>query len=134
MSSGLNKTCPSGSTALQARNHLRFPIAQKARPLPLLQPLSFSYPVNCVMRTPTGHPSLPLGKVRAIKCKSCSATPLPALYYAGGNTYASDPAHAVDFRDIGCATQFALQNHFLSAGVILNYLDPPCQITLPLHP
>ena len=57
-----------------------------------------------------------------------------SLYYAGGNTYASDPADAVDFRDIGCATQFALQNHFLSAGVILNYLDPPCQITLPLHP
>ena len=57
-----------------------------------------------------------------------------SLYYAAGNTYASDPADAVDFRDVGCATQFALQNQLLSAEVILNYLDPPCQIALPLRP
>src|SRR5438067_2406412 len=59
---------------------------------------------------------------------------ITSLYYAGGKTFTTDPSDAVDFRNIGCASEFALRRKLFSMEIILKYSEPLCQITLPLRP
>src|SRR4051812_41285683 len=54
------------------------------------------------------------------------------LYYAGKDFRPPDSSNAADFRDISLAAQLAADQNLPAPEVILNYLSPSCQITLPI--
>ena len=56
------------------------------------------------------------------------------LYYTGQNFRTLDAAFAYDFRQIDRAAEFAIQEKLSAMQIILNYQEPPCQITLPVDP
>lgn len=55
------------------------------------------------------------------------------LFYAGRDSRTSSTRDAADFRDINIAAQLAADQRLPGAEVVLHYLQPPCQVSLPVR-
>ncbi len=90
-------------------------------------------PLCCFRTQPNRQNLIPMENT-ACKMQVLLRDTVTSLYYAGGNTFTPDPVDAANFREIGCAIWFAVERHFSSMEVVLNYSAPFCQIVIPLRP